>query len=283
MPIFSFGVVADLQYADRAPYKNRYFRNSLQKLDACIETMNTHDLTFIADLGDLIERDFQSFDQVLSQYNKSYSKVYFTVGNHDFEVEEHLKPRVRSKMGLRNKAYYAFSVKHIRFIFLDGNTISTYANNPGSEAYLKAEALIENLEENGAPHAQPWNGGIDAEQMEWLEQNLQEAKSKLEKVVIFCHFPIYPANRHNLLNDTDLLHITGRHDHIIAWFNGHNHEGNYGYNTGVHFVTLKGMVETPGDAAYCIIDVYSDRLELEGFGREPSRVLSVHEAVPLGG
>ena len=283
MPIFSFGVVADLQYADHPPYKNRYFRNSLQKLESCIATMNAHELAFVADLGDLIERDFKSFDPVLAQYNKCYSKVHFTVGNHDFEVDEDMKSQVRSKMGFKDKAYYAFSVKHIRFIFLDGNTISTYANKPGSDGYRQAETLITGLKEKGMPQAQPWNGGIDEEQLEWLEQNLQEAKSRLEKVIIFCHFPIYPANRHNLLNDLQVLHITGRHDHIIAWFSGHNHEGNYGYNTGVHFVTLKGMVETPGDAAYCIIDVYADRLELKGFGREPSRTLSVHEAVPLGG
>lgn len=283
MSIFSFGLLADLQYANDDPYKNRYFRNSLQKLDRSIEIMNSHNLEFVADLGDLINGDFDSFDPLLQHYKKCKSQVFFTLGNHEYEVEDSLKDQVKSKIGIQGKTYYSFTIKHIRFIFLDGNTVSTYASVPGSEQYLRAEELIQNLRDSGMANARPWNGGIDQDQLEWLEYNLQEAKQKLEKVIIFCHFPIYPANKYNLLNDSELLHVTGRHDHVIAWFNGHNHGGNYGYNTGVHFVTLQGMVETPDDLACCIIDVFSDRLELTGYGREPSRTLSVHEAVPLSG
>ncbi len=283
MPIFSFGLLADLHYSDIEPLKDRYFRDSIKKFDHCVETMNNHSLEFVVDLGDLIDQDYSNFDVLLPHFRKFNSKVHFTVGNHDFEVEERLKNQVRSKIGYEDKAYYSFSIKHIRFVVLDGNTISTYANMPGTNNYIKAERLLQHLQQTKMDNAHFWNGAIDEEQLEWFELNLQEAKHKLEKVIVFCHFPVYPTNKHNLGNDSDLLNVIGKHDHIIAWISGHNHSGNYGYNTGIHFVGLKGMVETLDKPAYCIIDVYDDRIELKGFGREPSRTLPVHEAVPLGG
>jgi len=283
MAIFSFGLLADLHYSDAEPLKNRYFRNSIQKLDRCIENLNNYPLEFVADLGDLIDHGFANFDILLPHFRKLNAKVHFTVGNHDFEVEDKLKNQVLSKIGYKGKAYYSFSIKHIRFVILDGNTISTYANKKDTDDYIKSERLLQHLQQTKMDNAHFWNGAIDEEQLNWFEQNLQEAKQKLEKVIVFCHFPIYPANKHNLLNDSDLLNIIGKHDHIIAWISGHNHDGGDGYNTGIHFVNLKGMVETPHEPAYCIIDVYNDRLELNGYGREPSRTLSIHEAVPLGG
>lgn len=283
MPIFSFGLLADLHYSDSEPLKNRYFRNSIQKLNDCIKTMNNHSLEFVVDLGDLIDHDFTNFDTVLTHFRKFNARVHFTIGNHDFEVENDLINQVRSKIGYNGNGYYSFSIKHIRFVILDGNTISTYANKQDSTYYVKSERLLQNLQRTKTDNAHFWNGAIDDEQLDWFEQNLQEAKQKIEKVIVFCHFPIYPANKYTLLNDTDLLNILGKHDHIIAWISGHNHHGAYGYNTGIHFVSLKGMVETMDEPAYSIIDVFDDRLELRGYGRESSLTLPIHEAVPLGG
>ena len=56
--------------------------------------------------------------------------------------------------------------------------------------------------------------------------------------------------------------------------NGHNHKGNYAVQKGTHYVNFKGMVETETESAYAIVSCYSDRVEIEGFGLEPHRVLS---------
>ena len=65
----------------------------------------------------------------------------------------------------------------------------------------------------------------------------------------------------------------GRHDHVIAYLNGHNHDGNYGLTDGTHFLNFKGMVDTRDTSAFAIVAVYPDRLEVTGYGREESRVL----------
>ena len=51
------------------------------------------------------------------------------------------------------------------------------------------------------------------------------------------------------------------------------HAGDYGQLKGKHFVNLKGMVETPPETAYSVVDVYADRLARKGYGLEDTRTL----------
>ena len=60
---------------------------------------------------------------------------------------------------------------------------------------------------------------------------------------------------------------------MVAWINGHNHQGNFGTKAGVAYVTLEGMVETAETTAYSVADLYADRIVLKGVGRVPSREL----------
>jgi hypothetical protein len=64
---------------------------------------------------------------------------------------------------------------------------------------------------------------------------------------------------------------------VVAYFSGHEHRGGYAEQGGVHFVTLRGVVEGH-DSAYAMVEVYADRLEMKGFGREPSRTLTIRGA-----
>ena len=47
---------------------------------------------------------------------------------------------------------------------------------------------------------------------------------------------------------------------------------NYGQRDGIHYLTLKGMVDTE-QTSYSVIEVYADRLVVKGFGRETERDL----------
>jgi len=119
-----------------------------------------------------------------------------------------------------------------------------------------------------------WNGGVSKKQLEWLNEQMVEATDKNEKVFIICHFPIYPDNVHNLLNYKDVLNVLGKYQNTIAWFNGHNHAGNYGNYNSTHFVTFKGMVETAACNSYATVDVFSNKISIKGSGREKSQVMA---------
>ncbi len=43
---FSFGIVADLHYADKEMRINRYYRESVAKLQQCVDTFNARELRF---------------------------------------------------------------------------------------------------------------------------------------------------------------------------------------------------------------------------------------------
>jgi len=179
--------------------------------------------------------------------------------------------------------YYAIEIKGPaprkartwRFIILDGNDISFYAYSIESDGYRKAETYYH----RNNPNAPKWNGAIGNEQLAWLEDELAEAKEEGQNVVLLCHFPVYPENIHNLWNAPEVLAIIDAHPVVKAWVNGHNHTGNYATRNGVHYLTLKGMVDTE-ETSYAIIDVYDDRLVLTGVGREEDRVMSILSGRP---
>jgi hypothetical protein len=55
--------------------------------------------------------------------------------------------------------------------------------------------------------------------------------------------------------------------------NGHNHTGNYALQNGIHFVNLKGMVETENENAFSVVSFTGQKIEIKGFGREANRLL----------
>jgi hypothetical protein len=127
---------------------------------------------------------------------------------------------------------------------------------------------------NNAVNAMEWNGGLGSEQISWLKKELDASNATNEKVFIFCHFPLVPENVHNLLNYKEVLALLENYHNIIAWFNGHNHAGNYGNFNMIHFVNFKGMVETESANSFAIVDVYKNKLWIRGSGREKSQILA---------
>lgn len=271
--MFSLGIIADIQYCDCDPYKRRYYRFSLGKLSDCSQNFNERKLTFVIQLGDLIDRHFAGFDKVLPIYQKLHMPYYHVLGNHDFSVEKNEKEKVPDKLGLK-KGYYDFVYNFWRFVVLDGNDLSLYAQPEDSMKYKEAAVMYQELKNNAASNAHSWNGGVGALQIQWLEKTIDNAQQAGEKVIIFGHFPVFPKNKHNLWNDTEVINIIERYNNVVAYINGHNHSGNYALRDGIHYLTLQAMVEAPGQTAYTIIEVYQDHLRLIGYGREQCRSLS---------
>ena len=265
-PLFRFGAVADCQYCD-ATSKNRKYNLSPKKLTACVEHYNKMELSFVVHLGDFIDRDFESFDKVVPIYNQLKAPHYHVLGNHDFSVADDKKALVPAKLGLKQR-YYDFTSKGWRFIVIDGNDVSLHAwpkNDPRTKA---ASAYHKSLK----PRPPNWNGALGDEQLKWIEAKLQTATKAKERVMLFCHFPVHPKNNHNLWNDDALTDLLARYPCVAAYLNGHNHAGNYGQRDGIHYLTLKGMVDTE-QSSYAVIEVYADRLVVKGFGRETNRDL----------
>ena len=220
-------------------------------------------------LGDFIDRDFESFDVVAPIYNRLKAPHYHVLGNHDFSVADDKKALVPKRMGLK-KRYYDFTHKTWRFIVLDGNDVSLYAY-PKDDPRTKAATAFHRRLKAGTP---TWNGGASDKQLKWIESRLKLATQAGERVVLFCHFPVYPANVHNLWNHEAVTNLLAKYPCVAAYINGHNHAGNYGKKGGIHYLTMKGMVDTLKNS-YGVIEVYEDRLALKGYGRQEDREMEL--------
>lgn len=273
--LFSFGIIADVQYCNCEPAIGRYYRRSTYKLADCLQTLHQHELGFILDLGDLIDRDFSSFEPILQVYSQSKFPVYRTLGNHDYAVEEGDKQKVAARLGMRASTYYDFSYLGWRFIVLNGNELSTFASPTGSQEEKEAKDMLHQLQVKAAVNAQDWNAGISQKQLQWLDAKLQDAAAQHQKIIVAGHYPLYPKDPHNLWNDEVVVELLTRYPQVVAYFNGHNHAGNYGQKAQVHFLNFKGMVDTEQENTFAIVEVYHDRLVVKGFGREESRELMI--------
>jgi len=270
-PVITFGVVSDVQYSDYKPGASRYYRGSLAKLREAVAEFKSDSAEFIISMGDLIDKDYNSFKPVLDILDSSGLKTFHIAGNHDYSVNKNMKDQLPfiDSTGAR---FYSFSKNSFRFIFLDGNDVSIYGAS-SRRTEQEAVDLLTLMKSKGEKNALEWNGAMGSVQIKWLANELTIAEKSKEKVFLFCHFPIAPDNAHNLLNSTVLLELIAKHPGVLAWFAGHNHEGNFIKTGGTYHVTFKGMVETENENSFAMVRVYNDHFEIKGFGRESSQVL----------
>ena len=271
-PLLKFGIITDVHYSDNEPVETRFYRSSLRKINEALTVFREDSVDFVINLGDLIDKDFRSYKPAMTIIDSFGLQIYHVSGNHDFSVKPYYKKKIPA-LEHEKKGYYSFSYSNFRFIFLNGNEISTYIS-ANKKTIKNATDYICELKDKGEVNAIEWNGGISSKQLDWLSEQLTQATEKGEKVIISCHFPVIPENIHNLLNYNDILTVLKRFNNIIAWFNGHNHAGNYGNINHIHFVTFKGMVETENTNSFSEVEVYRNKIWIKGFGREKNQILA---------
>ena len=269
-PLLSFGLLADVQYADVDPEGERHYRESPAKLREAVGWLAGKNLPFTLHLGDLIDRDFRSFDTVLPLFGALGHPVRHLAGNHDFDVSDEEKAKVVGKLGMPAD-YYSFKKGGVRFVMLDTNDLSVYKHPAGSAQTQASEEMLAKLLAAGAPGAKRWNGGISAAQLAWLESDLAAADAASEPVILCGHHPLLPAESHQAWNAPDVLAVVDRHQCVRAYFTGHHHAGAEEIRKGVPYITFKSILHEPGVTAYSMIRLFADRLEIVGKGREKSR------------
>lgn len=268
-PSFSIGAIADAQFGQEPDAPPRLYHTTPDKLAAAVSDLNRQKLTFVVHLGDFIDKDWQSYDALLPIARKLRHPWHFVLGNHEFSIDDAHKRQVPAKLGMPAR-YYAFDTHGWRFIVTDGTGLSSFAWPEGSAELAHSMAVHAAR----YPDKPLWDGGIDEAQMQWIETQLAEADQRGLKVMLFCHFPLYPENPHNLWNATEVMAMLERHPSVKIWLDGHNHDGNYGERAGIHYVNLKAMLDTE-QTSYARLDFLEDRVLLHGIGRQGDMVLKL--------
>ena len=270
--IFSFGLIADVQFADADTWGKRNYRGSLQRLENALTILNEAKLEFVVHAGDLIDRYYESFEHPLEIFQRSRAKVHYVIGNHEFSVPDSLKDSVRKKLG-NERGYYAFEVDRYQFILLDAMDVSVHSSVNGSRKYRRALRMQQDLKRSDANNAHDYNGAIGPRQLRWLKSRLREGERKGSQSILFSHLPLLPENGLQLWNNKDVLTLLDSFPSVIAFISGHHHEGGYTKAGHIHHVTLKGLVEAQSETACGIAEVFRDKIVIRGFGDQQDYVL----------
>ena len=272
LPILKIGLITDPQYCDCDPAGNRYFRETLNKLPRAVDTLNQYQVDFVMNLGDMIDRYENSYDSVIQFYHELTMPYYNLLGNHEFsEISEIYMDSILQRYEMPYY-YYDFSNKNWRFLVLDGTELAEYSRYLHPELADEGDSLWQQVQ--GNVNAQPWNGGISRNQQLWMRSKLQEALDAEQNVILFCHFPVYPDSmRLRLWNDSIIVSLLEGYPNVVAYINGHEHNGDYGYRNGIHYYTQKAMVDFPDENSFSILEIYAHEIRLIGFGNVADTVL----------
>ncbi|PZX49919.1 metallophosphoesterase [Algoriphagus chordae] len=276
-PILKIGLVADPQYANKATAGKRYYRESLWKLEEAIDVFNNNKVDFVQNLGDIIDDDWGSYDSILPVYQKLDPQIenHQLLGNHEFSIDSSQMGNLLEKLSMPNY-YYSYLKNGWRFIVLDATDYSFFSNSLHKHDIDQVNSYFELTSEKANNYR--WNSAIGSEQQQWLKEQLDAAEKSNEKVILFSHMPLRPAeNAHNLWNDNEIIKLIEGSSTVVAFINGHNHAGEYVLKNGIHYLTMFGMVDTE-ISSYGVLEIYTDSLVLKGYGNQENLVMQINKA-----
>ncbi|XP_066878136.1 manganese-dependent ADP-ribose/CDP-alcohol diphosphatase isoform X2 [Kogia breviceps] len=222
--LFSFGVIADIQYADLEDGYNfqgsrrRYYRHSLLHLQAAIEHWNKESSppSCVLQLGDIIDgynaqyqASEKSLELIMSTFQRLTVPVHHTWGNHEFYnfsrdyltnsklntkfLEDRIAHHPETVPSEKYYAYHFVPFPKFRFILLDAYDMSVLGVDQSSPKYQQCLKMLRehnpNTELNSPqglaePQFVQFNGGFSQEQLNWLNEVLTFSDRNQEKVVI---------------------------------------------------------------------------------------------------
>ncbi|XP_042440479.1 manganese-dependent ADP-ribose/CDP-alcohol diphosphatase-like [Zingiber officinale] len=300
-PLFSFGVITDIQYADIPNGHSfhgvpRYYRHSIQVLQRAVQQWNDDQkkkkkVQFSMNFGDIVDgycpksESLSAVQKVVKEFERFNGPTYHMIGNHClYNLPRNQLISLLKLPSESDHLYYDFSPSpEYRFVVLDPYDISAigwphdHPNTLAASRILKAKnpnvdknnpAGMEGLEQRFVM----FNGAVGKDQLRWLDDVLRESTKKKQKVIVCCHLPLYPEAASALAlpwNYEDVLTLIHRYGCVKACLSGHDHKGGYAVDShGIHHRVLEAALECPlGSNAFGCIDVYDDRLSLVGTDR----------------
>ncbi len=253
-PMLRIGLMTDLHYADKEPAGSRYYRETLDKIAVASSQLSDARLDFLVELGDLIDAA-DSVDVELG-YLKKIAKPFaeicehrhYVLGNHC--VDTLTKEEFLGGVG-QEKSYYSFDRGNYHFVVLD--------------ACFRSD---------GKPYGRKnsvWtDANIPPEELQWLAEDL---KLTNKPTIVFAHQRLDNEGSHAVNNSPAVRKILEDSKCVSAVFQGHSHANDYQQVGGIHYCTLRAMIEDSGpeNNGFAILQIDSHGgLKIEGFRKQVS-------------
>jgi len=260
-----FGIVTDCHYADADTAGTRYYRDSLDKLGECVEAMNAQKVDFLVELGDFKDQDSPPDEQKTLSYLRAVESVfckfdgpaYHVLGNHDEDSlsKAQFLTNVENTGIDSGRSYYSFDFHGVHFVVLDANYKSDGTDyDHGNFDWTDAN--------------------IPPAELQWLRRDLAASNGP---VIVMVHQLLDGAGSHYVKNAAEVRQILEQSDRVLAVFQGHRHNGGYSLINGIHYYTLKAVIEGPGpeNNSYAVIEVLPDMsIAVTGYRKADSKQLA---------
>ncbi|HEC44282.1 MAG TPA: hypothetical protein ENI20_15780 [Bacteroides sp.] len=174
-PTLKIGLVADPQYADKPANGERYYKESLWKLEEAIVTFNNNEVDFVQNLGDIIDVEWNSYDSIIPIYQNLNSVIqnYHLLGNHDVAVDSVHLINLLETLSMPDY-YYSYVKRGWRFIVLDATDYSYFTNSLHKHDINLVNSYYDNT--TGKSNNYRWNSAIGEKQQNWLRMELDSAE-----------------------------------------------------------------------------------------------------------
>lgn len=256
-----FGVLTDAHYAGYESRGTRHYRESLGKMRECVGRMNEEKVAFLVELGDFNDGSGKPAEDdalrylagIEAEFARFNGPRYHALGNHNTDVLS--KPQVLGRIentGIEPaRSFYSFDHGGLHFMVLDPNFRTDGA------AYDRGDY-------------QWTDANIPTGQIDWLSEDLAAAR---KPTIVFLHQLLDGEGAVYVNNAAAVRKVLEASGNTLAVFQGHHHSGGYSHVGGIHYVTLRAMVEGSGpeNNAYAIVDVRPGRIVVEGYRRAVGR------------
>jgi manganese-dependent ADP-ribose/CDP-alcohol diphosphatase len=304
--VLRLGLIADIQYADAddgsdfAKTEIRHFRNSLNIVNAAVDTWNAHGVEVVVQLGDIIDglnSKLGASEKALHDVNAALSRCTAPrrldmVGNHELYCFNREALRRHCGLNFHNTGdhFYYSVVLNAQWeaIVLDPYEISLIGYRPDHPNRQLAHCLM--CQHNpaaasglpgdwfaGLPEEKhrwvPFNGLVSTEQLDWLKIVLAASQSAGRSVLVFSHVPLVDrATKPKTVvwNCEEVLAVLDAYkDIVVAVFAGHDHGGGYAVDAGgIHHVTMNSPMTTDiGTECYAILECHDGWAQFLAHGR----------------
>lgn len=248
------GLMTDLHYADKPEYGSRFYRETLDKLDEASTEFLVSRIDFVVELGDLIDKaDTVDTEQsYLKTINKKFSMIakdrHYVLGNHcvDTLTKDDFLDGVEQK-----ESYYSFDRNRFHFIVLDA------CFRKDNEPY------------GGGKKFEAADSNIPPKEIEWLRGDLKANRKK--KTIVFVHQRLDTLSNFGIRNAAEIREILENSENVLAVFQGHSHQNDLTDIGGIHYCTLRAMVEGSGDEnnGYSIMEIAPNgTIQVNGFRQQ---------------
>ncbi len=259
-----FGIVTDCHYADAEAAGTRFYRQSPDKLAECVELMNAEKVDFLIELGDFKDQNTPPVEQKTLLYLATIEKVfqefggpaYHVLGNHDLDSisKGQFLARAENTNIDSDRSYYSFDANRLHFVVLDANYRTDGADyDHGNFDWTDAN--------------------IPPEELSWLRHDLAATEGA---AIIFTHQLLDGTGSVYIKNAAQVRQILEGSGKVLAVFQGHHHAGSYAHLAGIHYYTLKALIEGTGTESnsYAIAEVLPDgSITVTGYRRAESKQL----------